>query len=96
VIRTTATGIEIDVRVVPRAGTSAMAGERDGRLLVRLAAAPVEGAANDALIALLSKVFDRPKRALRIVAGEKSRSKRVAVDGMTAADAAARIKSVGA
>jgi uncharacterized protein (TIGR00251 family) len=82
-IHSTAAGVEIDVRVIPRAGKSALAGERDGRLLVRLSAAPVEGAANDALVDLFAKLLDRPKRAVRIVSGEKSRSKRLAVDGTT-------------
>jgi len=72
---------------VPRAGRSGLAGERDGRLLVRLAAAPVDGAANDALIELLSDLFHVPKRAVRIVAGDKSRTKRVALDGVSTTDA---------
>ena len=82
-IRETAAGVEIEVRVIARAGNSGVAGERDGRLLVRLAAPPVDGAANGALIELLAKLFLRPKRAVRIVAGEKSRTKRVALDGVT-------------
>jgi uncharacterized protein len=77
------TGVEIDVRVIPRASTSAVAGTRDGRLLVRLAAPPVEGAANDALIELFCRMFRKPKRDVRIVAGDRSRAKRVAVDGVT-------------
>jgi uncharacterized protein len=52
-------------------------------LLVKLAAAPVEGAANDTLIVLLAKALDVPKRAIRIVAGERSRHKRVEIDGLT-------------
>ena len=83
----TASGVDIDVRVAPRAGRSGIHGERDGRLLVRLAAPPVDGAANDALIELLGTLCERPKRAVRIVSGEKSRSKRVAIDGLTAVDA---------
>jgi uncharacterized protein len=90
-IHQTPAGVEIDVRVIPRAGKSGVAGERDGRALIRLSAPPVEGAANQALIELFSKIFDRPKRAVRIVSGEKSRSKRVAVDGVTRADAQARL-----
>lgn len=86
-IQQTKTGIEIDIKVVPRAGRSGLAGERDGRLLVRLAAAPVDGAANDALIELLSDLFHVPKRAVRIVAGDKSRTKRVALDGVSTTDA---------
>jgi uncharacterized protein (TIGR00251 family) len=82
-IHSTDAGVEIDVRVIPRAGKSEMAGERDGRLLIRVAAPPVEGAANDAIIELLAKLLDCPRRAVRIVAGGKSRSKRVAVSGVT-------------
>jgi uncharacterized protein (TIGR00251 family) len=91
VIHSTSAGVEIDLRVIPRAGQSGLAGERDGRLLVRLSAPPVEGAANQALIDLFSKIFDRPRRSIRIVSGEKSRSKRIAIDGLTAAEALARV-----
>jgi uncharacterized protein (TIGR00251 family) len=82
-IHATDAGVEIDVRVIPRAGKSAIAGERDGRMLIRVAAPPVEGAANDAIIELLAKLLDCPRRAVRIVSGQKSRSKRLAVDGVT-------------
>lgn len=85
-IHQTTAGIEIDIKVVPRAGRSGLAGERDGRLLVRLAAAPVDGAANDALIALFADLLHIPKRSIRIVSGEKSRSKRVALTGVSLAD----------
>jgi uncharacterized protein YggU (UPF0235/DUF167 family) len=51
-------------------------------LLVKLAAAPVDGAANDALIALLSSALDLPKRAIRIAAGDRSRMKRVEIAGL--------------
>ena len=82
-IHAVAAGVEIDVRVIPRAGTSAVAGERDGRVLVRLAAPPVEGAANQALIELFATLFGRPKRDIRLLSGERSRTKRVAVDGVS-------------
>lgn len=90
-IRPTAAGVEFEVRVVPRAGRSALAGERDGRVLVRLAAPPVDGAANDELVAFVAGLLDVPKRAVRIVSGERSRSKRVAVDGVSVDTAAARL-----
>lgn len=90
-IRDTPSGIDIDVRVIPRAGRSGVAGIRDGRLLVRLAAPPVEGAANDALIELIAERLECPRRAVRIVSGEKSRTKRVAVDGVRANDAMRRL-----
>jgi uncharacterized protein (TIGR00251 family) len=92
VIRSTDAGIEIEVRVIPRAGRSEVAGERDGRLLVRVSAPPVEGAANDALIDLFARLFHRPRRSVRIVAGEKSRAKRIAVDGVTEAEATKKLE----
>lgn len=75
----------IAVRVAPRAAREAIAGVHDGALKVSLTAPPVEGAANAALIKLLSKRLGVPKRAVRIVAGEQSRNKRVALDGVDAA-----------
>lgn len=68
--------------MIPRAGRSGFAGLRDGALLVRLAAAPVDGAANDELIALLSKTLRIPKRDVTIVSGERSRSKRIRIAGL--------------
>lgn len=73
----------IDVRVIPRAGRSGVAGTRDGALLVRLAAAPVDGAANAELIDVLARALDRPRQDIQIISGERSRSKRVRVLGFT-------------
>lgn len=75
-------GVTFAVRVIPRAGRTGIAGVRGDALLVRLAAAPVDGAANDALIAFLSRQFDCPKRDVTIVAGPSSRDKRVAIGGL--------------
>ena len=75
--------VVVDVKVVPRAGRTAFAGTRDGALLIRLAAAPVDGAANAALVTFLSQLFDVPKRQITIVAGDKSRQKRVRISGVT-------------
>ena len=80
-------GIIIDVRVIPRAGKSGIAGTRDGALLVRLSAPPVEGAANAELIEVLAKTLGLPKRAVTLVSGERSRLKRVRVAGVTVEDA---------
>jgi hypothetical protein len=91
VIRTTSTGVEIEVRVIPRAGNSGVAGTRDGRLLIRLAAAPVDGGANEALVTLLATYLDCPKRSIRIVAGDRSRTKRVAIDGLGESDLRLRL-----
>lgn len=64
---------------------------RDGSLLIRLAAAPVDGAANTELIDLLARALRLPKRDITIVSGERSRTKRVRVAGMDTADVLARL-----
>ena len=81
----------VDVRVIPRAGRSEVAGMRDGAILVRLAAAPVDGAANAELIELFSRILKLPKRDITIVSGETSRSKRVRVAGLGRDEAVARL-----
>ena len=85
---------ELDVRVVPRAGRTAVAGMRGGALLVRLAAAPVDGAANEALIAFLAELLERPKRDITIISGQKSRDKRVRVTGASARDLESKLSGI--
>lgn len=72
-----------DVRVAPRASRNAIEGEHAGALKVRLTAPPVEGRANDALRRLLAERLDVPVSAIRIVAGESSRTKRVSIRGVS-------------
>ena len=57
---------------------------RDGAVVIRLAAAPVDGAANAALIDVLARALRVPKRDVTIVSGERSRNKRVRIAGMNA------------
>ena len=90
-VTATAAGCTLRLRVVPRAGRSAVAGRREHALLVRLAAAPVEGEANDALLAFLAKSLRVPRRDLTLVAGERSRDKRVEVRTLTARAVAERL-----
>jgi uncharacterized protein (TIGR00251 family) len=95
-------GCLVAVRVIPRAKRSAFDGQRDGASpdakvwLVRLAAPPVDGAANDALIALFAEVFDLPRRSIQIVSGERAREKRVRLEGLSAAAASARLAQLPA
>jgi uncharacterized protein (TIGR00251 family) len=84
-------GATIHVRVMPRARTTEFAGSRQGALLVRLAAPPVDGAANDALISFLAQRLRVPARTLQIVGGERSRQKRVLVAGLRADDVRTRL-----
>ncbi len=76
---------------MPRARRSAIDGERGGAILVRLAAPPVDGAANDALIAFLAETLGLPRRHVTIVSGEKSRHKRVEVAGLDEPDVRRRL-----
>lgn len=86
-ITSSSDGVYIDVRVIPRAGKAGIAGTRNGALLVRLNAAPVDGAANAELIEVLSHALGVPRRSLTLVSGERSRGKRVRVVGVSADDA---------
>ena len=76
-------GVEIAVRVIPRARKSEIAGVRADAVLIRLAAPPVDGAANAALVEFLGRQLDLPARSIRIVSGERTRLKRLAVSGAT-------------
>ena len=82
------------VRVIPRSPRSAIGGMRGDALLVRLAAPPVDGAANEALVDFLARVFERPRREITIVAGLKARDKRVSIEGLTDADLATRLAAI--
>jgi uncharacterized protein (TIGR00251 family) len=73
--------IHFTVQVVPRASRSAVAGEHDGHLRVRVAAPPVEGAANEELIRTLARFLNVPRRAVEITGGHASRLKQVRVHG---------------
>ena len=78
------------VRVQPRASKSGVAGELDGVLKIRLAAAPVQGDANEELIRLLAKLFDAPRRRIAILSGQASKNKSVSVSGISV-DEASRV-----
>jgi len=78
-------GLTFAVRVVPRASFSGIAGEYDGALRVRIAAAPVEGAANRELIKVLAESFKLPQNAVEIVSGANSKRKTIRIRGANAA-----------
>jgi uncharacterized protein (TIGR00251 family) len=72
------------VRVAPRASRTALAGEHDGALKVRVAAPPVEGAANEELTRFLARALEIPARSVEIIGGHASKSKLVRARGATA------------
>lgn len=69
------------VHVVPGSSRSEIAGSHNDSLRVRVAARPVEGAANEELIQLLAKTFRVSKSSVRIVSGARGRAKQVSIDG---------------
>jgi uncharacterized protein (TIGR00251 family) len=74
------------VRVQPRARKNEVVGTIENALKIRLRAPAVEGRANEALCEFLAELLKRPKSAVRLLAGERSRIKRVEVFGVTAAE----------
>lgn len=70
-------GVEILIKVIPRASRSEIFGLQAGSLKVRLNSPPVDGAANKELIKLISKQTGIPKSRIEIIRGSSSRSKSV-------------------
>jgi uncharacterized protein (TIGR00251 family) len=76
---------DLRVRLQPRAGRTEVVGEREGVVgvvVIRVAAPPVDGRANEALCAFIAERAGVPKRSVSVVAGERSRDKVVRVDGV--------------
>lgn len=80
----------ITIRVLPRSSKNTLAWEQDG-LKARLTAPPVDGAANEALVALLAERLGVPRRTISIVRGATSRQKTVEIAGLSLADVQQRI-----
>ena len=76
-----ADGITFDVQVVPRASRDRLGPIHGDRLKVQLTAPPVDGAANEALVALLAKLLHRPRAAVTIVRGATGRKKTLRIIG---------------
>jgi uncharacterized protein len=85
-------GAVLTVHVQPKASKTEYAGVHGGALKFRVAAPPVEGAANEALRTYLAERFGLPKRAVVVQSGHGSRHKRVLVTGVTAGRAQAVLK----
>ena len=84
--------VSIGVYVQPRASKTELAGLHDGLLRIRLAAAPVDGAANAALAVFIADKLGIAKSRVRIVSGLTGRRKVVRIDGVTAAAVAAALQ----
>jgi uncharacterized protein len=92
-VATHAHGSVLSVLVVPRAGRSSIEQLADGTVQVRVAAPPVDGAANAALLRLLADLLDVPRRRLEIITGASSRRKRIVIAGMAPDELETRIQA---
>lgn len=82
------------VRVQPRAARDGFSGPRQGAVVVRLTAPPVEGAANAALQRFLGKALGLPPSAVELLRGERGRDKLVRLAGLTAAAVRGRLREL--
>jgi len=80
-LRATAEGVELRILVQPRASRDAVVGIQGGELKVRLAAPPVDGAANDACCAFFAKLCKLPRSRVTMLSGAASRHKRLLLAG---------------
>jgi hypothetical protein len=94
IIRPGPNGMRLDIRVAPRGSRTAIEGVRDGAVLVRVTAPPVDGAANAAVIAALAAALRVPRRDLRVVSGERGRRKTVEIASVSEADLRARLSAI--
>jgi len=74
--------LDFSVRLQPRASKNQIVGEYDGALKIRIAAPPVDNAANKACIEFLAKIFGVAKSQVEILSGETSRNKLIRIHGI--------------
>lgn len=86
-----AAGCRIHLHIVPRASRTQVAGLHDGRLKMQVAAPPVDGEANDAIVRFLAKALGVGRDQVSIASGATGKRKAVVVEGMSAAEAEAKL-----
>ena len=86
--------VRLAVRVQPRAARSRVVGRQGAALKVQVAAPPVDGAANAALVALLAEWLGVPRRTVRVLRGETGRDKLIEVEAADPAVLAARVDAL--
>ena len=74
---------DLAIRVQPRAKRTEVVGERDGAIVIRVSAPPVDGKANEAVTRLIAERLGVPRSSVQVVRGHASRDKQVRVDGMS-------------
>ncbi|WP_411825597.1 DUF167 domain-containing protein [Luteolibacter sp. AS25] len=73
---------ELDVRVIPNASRDEVTGWHDGALKIKTSAQPESGKANKAVCLLLSRKLGLPKRAVTVVSGQKSQTKKLRLEAV--------------
>jgi uncharacterized protein (TIGR00251 family) len=91
-LRSVPQGVELSILVQPRASRDQLVGVQGEELKVRLAAPPVEGAANAACCAFFAKLCRLPRSHVTLVSGESSRHKRLLLGGADAESVAALLE----
>jgi uncharacterized protein (TIGR00251 family) len=91
-LTTNEAGICLAVKLLPRAARNEIGPALGNEIKIKVTAPPVEGAANEALIRFLAEMLGCPRSAVQIVRGQTSRHKTVAIAGLGAAEALARLK----
>ena len=92
-LRESGDGVVLSLHIQPGAKKTEISGIHGDALKIRLAAPPVDGKANDALLAFIAKTLGIPKSRVHLLSGQASRSKRVAVTGLTPADIESRVQA---
>lgn len=92
-LRETADGVIVQIQVQPRSSKNQLVGLQGDALKIKLTSPPVEGAANKACCAYLAKIFGIAKSSVELIAGDKSRQKRILLNGLDAQTVTAVLQS---
>lgn len=84
--------LRLTLHIQPRASKSEVVGRHGDAIRVRIAAPPVDGAANEELVRLLAEQLAVPRKAIRIVSGQTGRRKVVEVEGLTPGEVAGKLQ----
>jgi hypothetical protein len=90
-ISPTAQGVLVRIKLQPRASRDELVGLHGDAIRIRLCAPPVDGSANDALIRFLADRLNLPRSSVRLVSGQTSRSKAIAISGVAPEEVAERL-----
>jgi uncharacterized protein YggU (UPF0235/DUF167 family) len=86
---------DLEIAVVPRAAVDTVGPYVEGTLRVGVTRPPAEGEANRAIIRLVARALDVPPSTLELVAGARSRRKRIRVSGLAEGELRRRLEGIG-